>query len=1141
MKRFLSIFAFAAGLILAACTPKEQEIAVTGVKVEPTSVTLEVGETTMLKATVEPADATDKGVNWSSSNMSVAAVQDGTVVAIAPGSATIIVTTVSGGKTATCSVTVKEKGSGDKDSIKGISLSPESAKVEVGGTLELTVVFDPESASDSGLKWKSSKEEVATVKDGVVSGVALGEAVISVTTSDGKLTAKCDIQVVDKYVKVESVTVSEESLMLTVGETHSLTATVMPENATSPELVWASDAPGIASVDNDGTVKALNAGAAVIEVHAADNPEAKALCNVTVEAVKVKTVKLSDYQVSLKEGETSKAIKVSFDPEDAGDKSFSVASSAPSIAEAAKVSDTEFSVKGITGGVAEITVTSPDGPSAVLIAKVIPAIQEVDLGLPSGVKWASFNIGATAPEDYGNLYAWGETTPKEKYSSDNYVFGLEPFSKYNDTDNKIYLDPEDDAATAMYGDGWRTPAVVEVRELRDKCTWEWTEVNGVKGQKVTGPNGKSLFLPAAGFARNNETVDKNAWGDYMLLEKFISPFNFSSSGFGNIKNWSGSYYYGYSVRAVKGSYVQVKSLKLDVTTIENLGPAKAKIRATVQPSNATDKLVEWSSSDTEVAKVDQEGNVDILKKGLATISARCSGFVAACEIISAYSYAEPEKVDLGLPSGTLWASCNLGAWEPEEIGAYFAWGETEPKGVFSSSNYKLRNSTKYEYGKNPEVLQPEDDAAHVKLGGKWRIPTSVETQELMNLCEFKYDNSKKTWTVTGPNGKSILLPSTGWYDYELNSSLYCYFLASNLYKNSNAYAAYLSAFEHGTVSVARYYGRTIRPVWADPYPTITKLELDKHQMAPKAGATVQLTATTSPEQLSPKHLIWESNFKDRATVDGNGLVTIHSEGRATITVSTIGGIGKDVFEIVPEYKYTQPEEIDLGLPSGLKWAACNLGAASPKEDGAYFAWGETSTKMQFTKDNYKWGVCDADENMTKYNNKDGKTILEPEDDAAHVILGGDWRMPTMDELLELSQGCTWELSNGANGKYFTGTSKYNSKTIIIPLSGLYYDGQFSNYALNVYLWSSEPYTNWYKMRYWDPYYYEAQYLIISDSYINTEFGFDKCYPWSFKRYVGSGIRPVKGKGLAKSSARPVARTSTRRAASRKSSDSYSDE
>ena len=1107
MKRFLSFFALAAGLILAACTPKETEIAVTGVKVSPTSLSLEVGETSVLTATVEPSDATDKGVNWTSSDMSVVAVQDGTVRAIAPGSAAIIVTTVSGGKTATCSVTVKEKGSGDKDSIKGISLSPESAKVEVGGTLELTVVFDPEGASDSGLKWKSSKEEVATVKDGVVSGVALGEAVISVTTSDGKLTAKCDIQVVDKYVKVESVTVSEESLMLTVGETHSLTATVMPENATSPELVWASDAPGIASVDNDGTVKALNAGAAVIEVHAADNPEAKALCNVTVEAVKVKTVKLSDYQVSLKEGETSKAIKVSFDPEDAGDKSFSVASSAPSIAEASKVSDTEFSVKGITGGVAEITVTSPDGPSAVLIAKVIPAIQEVDLGLPSGVKWASFNIGATAPEDYGNFYAWGETKPKEEFTTKNYIWGTEPFTKYNDTDKKIYLDPEDDAATAMYGDGWRTPAVVEVRELRDKCTWEWTEVNGVKGQKVTGPNGKSIFLPAAGFARNEEKVDKGVWGDYMLLEKFLSPFNFSSSGFGNIKNWSGSYFYGYSVRAVKGDYVKVTSLKLDVTSMENIGPAKAKIRATVQPSNATDKLVEWSTSNKDVATVDQEGNVVILKKGLATISARCSGFVATCEIISAYSWNEPEKVDLGLPSGTLWASFNLGAWEPEEIGAYFAWGETEPKGVFSSSNYKLRNSTKYEYGKNPEVLQPEDDAAHVKLGGKWRIPTIIEIKELEDQCEFIYDNSKKTWTVTGPNGKSILLPASGWYDYELNNSNYCYFWASNLSESSSAYAACIG---QGTPTYYRYYGRTIRPVWADPYPTITKLELDKHQMAPKAGATVQLTATTSPEQLSPKHLIWESNFKGRATVDGNGLVTIHSEGRATITVSTIGGACKDVFEIVPEYKFSQPEEIDLGLPSGLKWAACNLGAASPKEEGAYFAWGETSTKLQFTKDNYKWGVCDADENMTKYNEKDGKTILDPEDDAAHVILGGDWRMPTMDELLELCQGCTWELSNDANCNYFTGTSKYNSKTIIIPLSGLYYDGKFSNWAYNAHIWSSEPYTNWYKMLSWDPHYYEAQYFVFNYVYSKDNYGFEKGYPWAYYRYVGAGIRPVKG-------------------------------
>ena len=1051
MKRLFSILALAAGLMLAACTPKEKEVAVTGVKVSPTSLSLEIGQSAMLTATVEPSDATDKGVNWTSSDLSVAAVQEGTVKAIGAGNATIIVTTVSGGKTATCSVTVKEAGKPDNPD------NPEN----------------PENP--------------------------------------------------DTEVKVESVTISEDNLLMKVGDTHALMAQVTPDNATKPELEWSSSDTQVVTVDKDGTATACNAGSAVITVQSVSNPEAKATCNVTVEAVKAETVKLSEVQISIKEGETSKAIKVTIGPDNAGDKSFSVASSAPSIAEASKTSDNEFTVKGISGGVAEITVTAPDGPSASLLVKVLAMPKEVDLGLPSGVKWASFNVGSTAPEDYGSYFSWGETEPKENYSPDTYKLGPEPFTKYNDTDKKVYLDSEDDAATAMYGDGWRTPAAAEVRELMDKCTWSWTTINGIKGQKVTGPNGNSIFLPAAGFASYTTLgSDSESWGDYMILEKFLSPFNFNKDGFGNIKKWKTDYYYGFSVRPVKGNYVKVTSLKLDVTQLENLGPAKAKIRATVQPSNATDNLVVWSSSDESVAVVDQQGNVDILKKGLATISAECSGFVAACQIISAYSWTEPEKIDLGLPSGILWASCNLGAWEPQETGAYFAWGETEPKGYFSSSNYKFKGNTKYQYGKAPDVLQPEDDAAHVKLGGKWRIPTPPEMRELLSECTWTKEASG--YTVTGPNGKSIFIPFGGWYDYELNSKSHLCIWTSSLGSSTNTNAAGL--YDTTISSCSKWMGSNIRPVWAEPYPTITKLELDKHEITPKAGSKVQLTAYSGSEKLASTLVQWQSSNKDIATVDRRGLVTIVCEGRARITVSTPGSSLSDVCEIIPEYKYSQPEEIDLGLPSGLKWASCDLGATDPKKPGAYFAWGETQTKLDFTSDNYKWGICTSDDNMTKYNAVDGKMVLDPEDDAARVILGGDWRMPSMEELQEMFDACTWTKETEEGLVYFVGKSNYNNRRITIPASGLFYDNALSNYFNLAYIWSADIGTGALKLEKYDYKLHEAQYFIIDTSYINNRYKHG--YPWGYLRYVGAQIRPVKGKGTPKGSGPAVKRPAPRR-------------
>ncbi|MBR6494088.1 MAG: hypothetical protein IKT22_02300 [Prevotella sp.] len=136
--------------------------------------------------------------------------------------------------------------------------------------------------------------------------------------------------------------------------------------------------------------------------------------------------------------------------------------------------------------------------------------QAIDLGLPSGTLWASCNVGATKPEEYGDYFAWGETKPKKEFSWENYKWynGSNVSSEYNLTkykdrfdekvDNKIELDLEDDAAYVNWGRQWRMPSFDQIKELAYKCSWTWTTQNGVGGCKVVGPNGNSIFLPAAG-------------------------------------------------------------------------------------------------------------------------------------------------------------------------------------------------------------------------------------------------------------------------------------------------------------------------------------------------------------------------------------------------------------------------------------------------------------------------------------------------------------------------------------------------------------------------------------------------------------------------------------------------------------------
>ena len=146
----------------------------------------------------------------------------------------------------------------------------------------------------------------------------------------------------------------------------------------------------------------------------------------------------------------------------------------------------------------------------------------VDLGL--SVKWATCNVGAEKPEEYGDYFAWGETKPKSSYDWSTLKYCNDStgnsFSKYNQNqagtrDNRTVLEPEDDAAHANWGGDWRMPTEAEFQELIDKCTWEWTKINGKNGYKVTSKvNSNSIFLPAAGCRYDTSLYYAGIDGDY---------------------------------------------------------------------------------------------------------------------------------------------------------------------------------------------------------------------------------------------------------------------------------------------------------------------------------------------------------------------------------------------------------------------------------------------------------------------------------------------------------------------------------------------------------------------------------------------------------------------------------------------------
>ena len=193
----------------------------------------------------------------------------------------------------------------------------------------------------------------------------------------------------------------------------------------------------------------------------------------------------------------------------------------------------------------------------------------VDLGLPSGTLWATCNVGASKPEDYGNYYAWGETGTKSTYDWDNYKYDKRTsffhpkLTKYctksaegddGFSDNLTELQSSDDPATANWGSGWRTPTKAQWDELLANTTNQWTTQNGVKGRKFTSKkNGQTLFLPAAGLRQGSRLNHTDSYGNYWTSSLWVSNevlyLSFDSHGCN--ANYLGSRYDGFTVRPVR--------------------------------------------------------------------------------------------------------------------------------------------------------------------------------------------------------------------------------------------------------------------------------------------------------------------------------------------------------------------------------------------------------------------------------------------------------------------------------------------------------------------------------------------------------------------------------------------------------------
>ncbi len=361
---------------------KISAIAVTGVTLGKTALTLNPGKSEALTATVLPANAANKRVTWKSDATGIATVDaSGKVTGVKAGKAKITVTTTDGAKTADCTVTVMDVPA------TGVALNKSTLKLESGKSETLTANVSPANATNKRVTWKSDRTSIATVDaTGKVTGVKAGKATIIATTEDGKKTAKCAVTVVN--IPVTSVSMSRKTLTLESGKSETLTTIVLPANATNKRVIWKSKVTGIATVDASGKVTGIKEGKATITATTADRRKI-ASCTVTVVSP-VTSIATPQMTVYLKKGATAKLAAVPTTA-DGSKAALRWKSSAPKTVSV----DQNGKIKALKKGVATITATAGNGKSVAITVYAGSGQPPVSVSVENLPESATMKVGDT--------------------------------------------------------------------------------------------------------------------------------------------------------------------------------------------------------------------------------------------------------------------------------------------------------------------------------------------------------------------------------------------------------------------------------------------------------------------------------------------------------------------------------------------------------------------------------------------------------------------------------------------------------------------------------------------------------------------------------------------------------------------------
>lgn len=809
-----------------------------------TSVTLDKAELALveedeytLTAIVLPDNAADKTVTWSTSNAEIVTVEEGKVTAVKEGEATI--TAKAGEIEATCKVTVAKKFI----PVESVTLDKAELALVKGDEVTLTATVKPDDATDKAVAWTTSNEAVATVTDGKVKAVGGGSATI--TAQAGEQSASCAITVT---VPVSSVTLDKNVLGLTEGDEARLTAAVGPEDATDKTVTWSCDKPAIATVDNTGKVKAVKEGSAIITAKAG---EKTATCTVTVakKVIPVSSVTLNRASLELVEGEQA-TLTATVKPDDATDKSVTWSSSNAAIATVEN-----GKVVAVKEGSAVITAKAGEKSATCTVAvakKVIPvssiSLDKASLALNKGEE-ATLAATVSPADATDKTVTWSTSDAKVATVEDGRVKAVGGGSA---------------TITAKAGD------------KSASCTIQVTvPVGGISldNASVALKEGQEIQLTAI-VSPNDATDKKVTWSssDTKVATVENGKVKAVAEGTATITAKAGDKSASCSV-AVSKNIIDVTSVTLDKSSLELVKGAEATLSATVKPDDATNKTVTWSTTDADVATV-ENGKVKAVGGGSATITAKAGDKSASCtvKVTVPVSSVSLDKTTLDMTEG-----------DQTQLVATVNPADATDKAVVWSTD-KADIATVDPAGKVTAVA-PGSATITVKAGDKSASCTVQVARRIIPATGISVSPANLELFETEQRYiLAYLTPSNSTDEAEWSSDNPAVATVSK-YGGVRAVAPGTANIIARVGSLSSSCALTVKA--ATPVESIT---LNKEESTIEKGQAETLTATILPQEATFKTVSWTSSNNAVATVNSSGVVTAHGGGKATITATSRNGL-----------------------------------------------------------------------------------------------------------------------------------------------------------------------------------------------------------------------------------------------------------